>query len=197
MWEQAIDRHRAGRVRVTEARASDFYGPLVVEGGYLGERTVPPLLEGKRPQVVGDPSQPHSFSYIPDVGRAMATLGTDDRAWGRAWHVPTPPARSMQQMVTRMCELAGVAPVTVRVIPHAVVRLAGLFVPFMRELEEVRYQFVEPFVLDSQEFTATFGWDATPVDEALARTIAWWRTRLAPSSDDAPAPADHAATAFS
>ncbi|UDY37006.1 NAD-dependent epimerase/dehydratase family protein [Dermatobacter hominis] len=192
MWEQAMERHRAGRVRVTEARASDFYGPLVVEGGYLGERTVPPLLAGKRPQVVGDPSQPHSFTYIPDVGRAMATLGTDDRSWGRAWHVPTPPARSMQQMVTRMCELAGVAPVPVRVIPHVAVRLTGLFVPFMRELEEVRYQFVEPFVLDSQDFTETFGWDATPVDTALAATIAWWRDRLAAErGGDVPAPADH------
>ena len=196
MWDDAMARHRAGRVRVTEARASDFYGPLVVEGGYLGERAVPPLLEGKRPQVVGAPDQPHSFTYIPDVGRAMATLGTDDRSWGRAWHVPTPVAMTMQQMVTRMCELAGVEPVRVRVVPHLAVRAMGLFVPFMKELEEVRYQFVEPFVLDSSDFTSTFGWEATPVDEAMAATIAWWRDRLAAASADAAAPSGHAVAAL-
>jgi nucleoside-diphosphate-sugar epimerase len=185
MWEEAIARHRAGRVRVTEARAADFYGPLVTDGGYLGERTVPPLVAGKRPQFVGNPTLPHSFTYIPDVGRALATLGTDDRSWGRAWHVPTAPARSAQEMVTRLCELAGVEPVEMRVVPHFAVRLAGLFVPFMRELEEVRYQFVEPFVLDSSDFTETFGWEATPIDEALAATLAWWRARLGAGAQDA------------
>lgn len=188
MWDQALERQRAGRVRVTEARASDFYGPLVVEGGYLGERTVPAVLAGKRPQLVGDPTQPHSFTYIPDVGRALATLGTDDRAWGRPWHVPTAPALSMQQMIDRMCDLAGVDRVRARVIPHLAVRGAGLFVPFMRELEEVRYQFTEPFVLDSSDFTDVFGWTATDVDDAITATIGWWRTRL-----DAGSPAAAAA----
>ena len=89
-------------------------------------------------------------------------------------------------------------PVRVRVIPHAMVRLAGVFVPFMRELEEVRYQFVEPFVLDSRDFTETFGWEATPMDDALAATVAWWRDRLAADHGDrAPAARpEHAVAAF-
>lgn len=179
MWADALARHEAGRVRVTEARASDFYGPLVVEGGYLGERTVPALLAGRRPQVVGDPSVPHSFTFIPDVGRALATLGTDDRSWGRPWHVPTASASTISGMVDELCDAAGVARVEVRVVPHLVVRATGLFVPFMRELEEVRYQFVEPFVLDSSAFSDTFGWTATSLDEGLRETVAWWRGRLA------------------
>lgn len=186
MWEDALARHRAGRVRVTEAGASDFYGPRVTEGGYLGERAVPRLLAGKKPQVIGDPSQPHSWTNIPDVARTLATLGTDERAWGRAWNVPTAPARSMREMVTVMCDIAGVRDVGVTTMPWPMVRALGLFVPFMRELKETRYQFVRPFVLDSSAFTATFGLEPTPIDDGLAATIAWWRMHL--TSTDATSP---------
>ena len=178
MWHDALERQRAGRVRVTEARASDFFGPGVVDGGHLGERAVPVLLRGRRPRVIGDPSQPHSWTYIPDVAHALARLGTDDRAWGRAWHVPTPPARSAQQMVDGLADAAGVARVRVGRIPWPVVRAAGLAVPFMRELQETRHQFDGPFVLDSTDFTATFGDAPTPLDVQLDETVAWWRRRL-------------------
>jgi nucleoside-diphosphate-sugar epimerase len=63
----------------------------------------------------------------------------------------------------------------IKTIPPMVVRLAGLFVPFLRELEEVRYQFDRPFVVDSTAFEETFGVRATPMDHALAATVAWWR----------------------
>ena len=177
MWNDALSRHRAGRVRVTEARASDFYGPGVTDGGYLGERAVPRLLAGKKIQVIGDPTQPHSWSYIPDVAQALVRLGSDDRAWGRAWHVPTAPAVPLRDMVTTMCEMAGVAPVGVQRMPWPMVRMAGLFVPFMRELQETRYQWDRPFVMDSSAFTATFGDEPTTISEGLTATVAWWRSR--------------------
>ena len=147
-------------------------------GGYLGERAVPRLLAGKKPQAIGDPSQPHSWTYIPDVARTLVTLGTDERAWGRAWNVPTAPARSVREMVTAMCDVAGVPDVGVTTMPWPMVRAMGLFVPFMRELKETRYQFVRPFLLDSSAFTATFGQRPTPVDDGLAATVAWWREHL-------------------
>ena len=43
MWEEALAAERAGRVRVTEARASDFIGPGVVETSHFG-RNVDRLL---------------------------------------------------------------------------------------------------------------------------------------------------------
>ena len=62
--------------------------------------------------------------------------------------------------------------------PWPVVRLAGLFVPFMKELRETRYQWDGPFVMDSSAATATFGDRAADLTDALAATVAWWRQRL-------------------
>ena len=179
MWVQALAAHEAGRVRVTEARASDFVGPRVLAGGHLGERVVPKMLKGRAVRVIGDPDQPHSWTNIGDVATALAVLGTDQRAWGHAWHVPTAPPVSLREAVLGLCRAAGVDPVPVRAVPHLVLRAAGLVVPLVRELEEVRYQFVRPFVTDSSAFTATFGTTATPLEQTWEQTVAWWRRRLA------------------
>lgn len=178
MWQQALAAHEAGRVRVTEARAADFFGPLV-EGSSFGDRVVPRVLAGKGVKVLGDPDAPHSLTYMGDVATALAVLGTDDRALGRAWHVPTNPARTQREMVAALCDVAGVARVKVGTIGRLALRAAGVFVHELRPMPDVLYQFERPFVLDSSAFTTTFGLEPTPVDEALAATAAWYRQQAA------------------
>jgi nucleoside-diphosphate-sugar epimerase len=127
--------------------------------------------------VQGDLDALHSFTYLPDVAPALVTLADDDRTWGRAWPVPTAPAVPLREMATRMAEIAGVPDRGVLVPPRPVVRALGLAVPFVRELAEVRYQFVRPFVLDSGETEKTFGLSPTPLAEGLAAHVRWWQDR--------------------
>lgn len=174
MWADALAAHEAGRARVTEARASDFWGP---EGGndHLGARFMPKLLAGRRLTHIASPDVPHSWTYLPDVGRTLATLGTDERAWGRAWHVPTLEPQTYRRMAELLAAEAGAPAPKISTIPHWLQRGLGVAVPLLRELEEVRHQFTHPFVLDSTAATDTFGLEPTPLDEALAATVAWWR----------------------
>lgn len=178
MWNQAIERHRQGRIRCVEARGSDYYGPRVLEGGALGERVMPRLLAGKGVRLLGDLDVAHSFTYTSDMAAALVRLGSDERGWGRAWHVPTAPARSQRQMVQGLCEAAGVDPISVGRVPWPVVRALGLVVPVMGELQETRYQFDDTFVVDSSDFTRTFGDEATPLGAGFAHTVDWWRRRV-------------------
>ena len=139
---------------------------------------MPRLLAGKRPFVLqSDLDAPHSFTYVPDVARTLVTLAGDDRAWGRAWHVPTAPALPLREIATQMAAIAGVRDRGVVVPPGLLVRAVGLAVPFVRELEEVRYQFVRPFVLDSRDTQETFGLAPTPIDEGLTAHVRWWAQR--------------------
>ncbi|MQS17738.1 NAD-dependent epimerase/dehydratase family protein [Streptomyces kaniharaensis] len=178
IWEQARALHEAGRIRVVEVRACDFFGPGVTDGGHLAARVVPRILAGRSVSVLGDPDAPHSWTYLPDVAGALVETAADERAWGRAWHVPTAPARSVRQMVDGLAAEAKTGPITVRRLPPAVLGLAGLFSPLLRELREVRYQFDRPFVLDASAYEAAFTLRATPVEEQFRATVEWWRARV-------------------
>jgi nucleoside-diphosphate-sugar epimerase len=177
MWTDALAASDAGRVRVTEARAADFVGPQVpLEGSHLN-RQLPALRRGRRAWVIGDPDAPRSWAYLPDVGATLATLGTDERALGRPWHVPVNPPRTQREALGDLAAAMSspahpVAPVPVSGIPWPVVRAVGIAVPMMREIAAMRHQFDQPFVTDSSLTTATFGLTATPWDDVVAATAA-------------------------
>ena len=169
-WTDALAAHRDGRVRVTEARAADFVGPQVpLEGSHLN-RQLPALRKGRRAWVIGDPDAPRSWAYLPDVGATLAILGTDERALGRAWHVPVNPPRAQREALGDLAAALHVPPVPVSGIPWPVVRAVGVAVPMMREIAAMRHQFDQPFVTDSSATTATFGLTATLWHEVVAAT---------------------------
>jgi hypothetical protein len=62
-------------------------------------------------------------------------------------------------------------------VPKPALRALGLVNPVLRELAETYYQFAEPFVLDTTKYQATFGAAGTPLGDAIAATLAWYRTR--------------------
>jgi nucleoside-diphosphate-sugar epimerase len=178
VWEQALEAHQAGRVRVAEARASDFFGPGVRAQSPVGERSVPRLLTGRPVGVLGDPDASHSWTYVPDIATALVTLGGDERAWGRAWHVPVNPPMTQREIFVAIARLGDAPAPRLRRVHGWQLRALGIVAPVLREFAEVGYQFDRPFVVDSSAFEATFGTRPTPVDEALSVTISWWREQV-------------------
>lgn len=164
--------HTRGAVPVTLLRPSDFVGPGV-GNSLLGERFWTKLFAGKPVEVLGDPAQPHSFSYGPDVADALVTLAfAEDDAYGTVWHPPVLPAEPTRVWVERFAALAGVAPRTQALTP-LLLRLAGLFIPEAGELPEMLYQWRSPFILDDTRFRARFGAAPTPRERVVAETFAW------------------------
>lgn len=176
MTEALFRAHREGVVRVTSARASDFYGPGVVQS-LVGNDVFANVLAGKRVTLTADPALPHTVSFVPDVGEALVRLGEDDRALGRAWHVPNAPTVPLGKFVRRVFQTAG-KEAKVTSLPRAATRallpVVGLFVPPVRGLSENLYQTYEPFVVDDSAYKAAFGDHATPLEEGIARALAWY-----------------------
>ena len=182
-WNAARAAHEAGRIEMTEVRASDFIGPGVGANGHIGDRFVPRLLAGKSISVLGRPDVAHSWTYVDDVVTTLLAVAQDERALGRAWHVPTGPPLTVEQLVAEFAAVAGVPPVKVKSIPGALLKVGGVFSPMIRELPEMLYQFERPFVIDATDTTETFGIVPTPLDEQLQATIASYRQ---PVRDTAP-----------
>jgi nucleoside-diphosphate-sugar epimerase len=101
----------------------------------------------------------------------VVTAGTDPRAWGRAWHVPSNEPRTQDQVVADLAAAARTGPVRVSALPPAVLAAMGLVWPLMRELRETEYQFRDDFIMDSSAAQATFGLKPTPWEEVVAATV--------------------------
>ena len=173
MSRELLALHAAGELRVTMGRASDYFGP----GGlvtHMGERVFYPILAGKKAQVFGNPDLLHTFSYIPDIATGLATLGTDDRADGQAWHLPNAKTLSTRDLIGRVADAAGTEG-GVSPMPGFLVNLMALFNGNVREIKEVLFEFREPFIVDSSKFDSTFGQSATPLTQSIPTTVEWFR----------------------
>jgi len=165
----------AGRARITVGRASDFFGAGVRES-CLGERVFANALAAKRADFIGDPDLLHTYSYVPDIAAALATLGTDKRAVGQIWHLPGPETVTTGEIMNLIAvELKH--PVGIRSVSKLALRAMGLVNPMMRELVEMSYQFEEPYVLDTTKYESTFGMSGTPLATAITDTMTWYRTQ--------------------
>lgn len=181
MWEEALAAHQAGRVRVTEVRASDYVGPDLGDTSHLADRFINPILAGKTARTFGPVDVPHSWTYMGDVCRTMATVGLDDRADGRAWHVPTLPPKTVREMGDAFAAAAGVERPTLGRLPRPILTAMGIVMPMFRALLTMAYQFDEPFEIDATDTTETFGIEPTPFDRQIAETLASYGVEVVPA----------------
>lgn len=173
MAETLMQAHESGKVQVAIARASDFYGPGVLDSS-AGERVFYPALEGKKVTMIGKLDVPHTLTYIADFGRALAILGEHDQAIGEIWHVPNAETLTARQFLTMIFEEAGHTP-NFGTVPNFVIRAMGLFMPMMREVAEMLYEFDRPHIIDHSKFVRAFGDISTAHCEAIRHTLAWYR----------------------
>jgi nucleoside-diphosphate-sugar epimerase len=174
LHDRLVEAGGQGGVTWTSVRASDYYGPGATLQSVFGTQLfLDALYNGKRPRVVGDPDQPHTYTYVGDYGRALAVAALDPHAYGQAWIVPNDRTMSARQAAEIFFQEAGKRTRLSR-IPHAVIAAAGVFSPLLRELTEMLYQKEEPYVVDGSRFAAQFDFAPTPFEEGVRRTIAWY-----------------------
>jgi nucleoside-diphosphate-sugar epimerase len=168
-----MNAHASGRVQATIGRASDFYGSHVILST-VGERVFARALGGKPAQVLGDPDAPHTYTFIDDFARALVTLAHHDEALGQAWHVPSAETVTTGRFVEMVFEQLG-APARLQRTPALVIALLGLVNPTIRAVNEVLYQSRGPWRVDHSKYTRAFGGSPTPHQEAIGKTLEWFR----------------------
>jgi nucleoside-diphosphate-sugar epimerase len=168
--------HAEGRLRCTIGRSSDYYGPRGTTST-VGDNLMKPLLRGKRARWVGSLDQPHTLNYLEDMARALVTLGEREEADGQVWHLPAAEPLTGRQFLMLTYDAAGL-PSKAGVASRPMIKLVGVFSPLVRELNETLYQFERPFVSDASKFQGAFGpFEPTPHQEAVRRTVEWYRRR--------------------
>jgi nucleoside-diphosphate-sugar epimerase len=165
-----LDEMRNGNIQAMIARAADFYGPNAVNS-FPHATVFSRLKAGKAPQWIGNPNAIHTFTYTPDTGRALVALGRSPEAYGQTWHLPTTKEPLSGADFARLaCELAK-QPDKLQVAPRWLLRLMGIFVPVLRENEEMMYQFDYDYRFDSSKIESAFGLQATPYRQGISESL--------------------------
>jgi nucleoside-diphosphate-sugar epimerase len=176
MTTALLDAHRSGSLRVTVGRASDYFGPRS-DNSSITAVAIEPVNKGKGIRWIGALDAAHAVAYLPDIARAYVTLGTDDRADGQVWVVPHEPAVTGAQFLD-LVNQALPEPVKTSMISKTMLRLAAPFHKPSKEILGISHQWTEPFVVDDRRYRETFGpVDTTPLSDAVAATVAWYRNR--------------------
>lgn len=171
MTAEALAAHAAGTLRAVEVRGSDYLGAGPGDYAHV-PRVIEAALAGKGVRVVGSADQPHTWTDVADMGRALAAVAVTESAWGRVWHAPSNAPRTQREAVTDILATAGKAPVPVKPYPKVAMKAVGLVMPMIRELGETEYQFTRPYVMDSSAITRELGLEPTPWPEVCRRTAA-------------------------
>lgn len=169
MADEALSAHAAGHVRVALARPSNYVG---ADYKIFRDLVLDHVAKGRPARVLGRTNQPHSFSYVPDAARAMATIGASEDGWGRAWITPVMAPITQAELVARLWAALGQhGKPKVTSMRGVALRALGVFMPMLRESAEMMYEFDEPFVASSSDFEGAFGWAATSWDDAVAQMV--------------------------
>jgi nucleoside-diphosphate-sugar epimerase len=174
---QLMDAHRSGRIQATIGRASDFFGPGVLNS-MMGEVVFQALVEGKTLNLIGKLDVPHTYTFIEDFAKGLVMLGEREEALGEIWHIPSAETITTRQFLDLIFAEVNHTP-KLRIASSLMLNFLGLFSPMMHELKEINYEFEEPFVVDHQKYEQVFGSDITPHRKAIHKTTSWFYDRHA------------------
>lgn len=159
----------SGRIHATVLRLPDFYGPGV-EASLL-HRAAQAAVNGGTADLIGPIDRPHEFVYVPDVGPVVARLIDTPAAFGKIWHLAGAGVTTQRDLISEMERQTG-RELKLRVAGKTMLRLLGLFNPFMRELVEMHYLMTDPLIMDDSALQRLIGpIRKTPYVEGIRQTL--------------------------
>lgn len=169
--ELLLSKMKEGKIKALIARSADFYGSSRYKNIMLAETVFAPLNRGKTANLMGSDRFKHSYTYTSDAGKATALLGNSEKAFGQVWHLPTAKnPMNGKEMIEAIAKEMGVKP-KYRTMSMSMVKLLSLFIPVMREMPEMMYQYDRNYVFNSDKFTNNFAMQATPFLEGIKEIV--------------------------
>lgn len=164
----------SGNLQALIARSADFYGPRATTTSGASIMIFDKMKKGKSSQYFGNANQPHSMTFTPDAAQGLWLLANRETAFGQTWHLPTAhPALTGNEFIAIAAKYMK-AGKKVQVLPRWLLGIIGLFVPIMRELGEMLYQYEYPYYFDSSKFEKEFQFRPTGYEEGIRETAEWF-----------------------
>jgi nucleoside-diphosphate-sugar epimerase len=171
--EKILQAFAQGGLKGCIARAPDFYGPNCPNSMFT-DTGIKNALKGSSMQWLGRLEKKHAYIYTPDIGRACVNLGLSDMADGQVWHLPTAPMQTNQFFVNKIAQLTNTKPKAMP-LRGFMLTVLGWFVPVLKEIKEMMYQYDEDYDFSSAKYEAAFNDRPTSYEVGLTETVNWYK----------------------
>ena len=169
--EQLLNEIKNKNITAMITRAADFYGPYSDKGSIPYNLIFRNLANGKRAQCLVNVNTKHSYTYVPDCGKALYLLSKTDSAFNQTWHMPTAsPALTSADFIKLVSEKLGVKP-KYFVLTKWMVKITGIFNSVIKEIYEMLYQNEFDYIFDSSKFEKQFNFTPKPYEKGIEETI--------------------------
>lgn len=160
----------SNKLKAIIARAPDFFSEFK-DRSLLMNLVYDNLVKGKKAQWFCNVKVVHTCGYAPDLAKGTAMLGNTSDAYGQIWNLPTDPERIRgEQWISLFAEEMNTSN-KYQVLPGWGMKALGLFVPILKEMYEMRYQYDRDYYFDSSKFNKKFNYIPTNNRTAVKQTI--------------------------
>ena len=151
-------------INILIARAADLYGKNT-ENSMFNNLVAKRIFKGKKANWLIDADKKHALTLTSDAAKAVALLGNSHHAYNQVWHLPTDKACTANELVSKI-GLIFEKSAKMQVMSRFMVKLLGIFIPGLKESQELLYQFDSHYIFNSSKFEKEF-FKPTPIDEGL------------------------------
>lgn len=137
------------------ARAPEFYGPKPTMSG-TNATIFDNIKKDKKLQVLIKDSTLRTIIFTPDASKATALLGNTPEAFGQTWHLPCDTNRLTTKQFINLCSEISSKELKYMVMGKLMVKIVGFFVPYIKEVYELLYQWEQDYIFDCSKFTNRF-----------------------------------------
>jgi nucleoside-diphosphate-sugar epimerase len=172
--DQLLKEIKSGALTGLIARSADFYGTSATKTSVPNMLVFDNFSKGKKAQWLADAQLPHSYTYIPDAGKALYLLAKDETAFNQTWHLPTHSNPLTGAQFIALAAEAMHQPNKFSVLSKFMIRLAGLFIKPIKESYEMIYQSDSIYLFDSTKFEKHFQFTPTSYEEGIKETAKYY-----------------------
>jgi nucleoside-diphosphate-sugar epimerase len=153
-------------------KSSDLYGPYALNS-MIGDRYFKRLFLKHIAEILPFGNNLHSLTYTRDVGRIAVRVATNVNQ-PTVVHTPNAPAKGYQDMVRMTYDYFDQMPKE-SLTPAFIFNFLGLFVPPIKSVMGMMYQWNNDFVIESlynQDFVPT------NLEDGMKETVSWFKANL-------------------
>jgi nucleoside-diphosphate-sugar epimerase len=152
--DMILEAHKTNKIQAVIGRSADFYGPNAKNSSlYIG--FLQGILKGKNPQWLNKPDQEHTYAFTTDIGRALVELALDESTYGEVWHLPVGGKITIEEILKITNKELGTN-YKISYMPGSLMAILSLFIPIVREVKEMSYQFDNTYDMSYMKFQKRF-----------------------------------------